>query len=82
MFVSVDDSVCRKHFSPIAGSLVVTVETILFAALEDSGVKTVGVENIKTMKDAGISYFTLQRMPTLEGESKELTLGEMLKQKL
>lgn len=39
-------------------------------------------ENLKTMKEAAISYFTIERMPLIEGETKELTLGEMLDEKL
>ena len=44
MLVTVDDSVCRKHFCPVASSLVVTVKTILLATLEHSGVKTVWIK--------------------------------------
>ena len=39
-------------------------------------------ENIDTMKDAAISYYTNERLPKKVGESKELTLKEMLDKKL
>ena len=66
-------------------ALFIIILVLLFptrCSLNTNDVDKIFNENIKTMKDAGISYFTLQRMPTLEGESKELTLGEMLEQKL
>ena len=39
-------------------------------------------ENINTMKEAAISYYTTDRLPKKVGESKELTLKEMINEKL
>ena len=39
-------------------------------------------DNIARMRDAAITYFTADRLPTVVGESKELTLGEMIDKKL
>ena len=39
-------------------------------------------ENIDTMKEVAISYYTTDRLPQKEGETKKLTLGEMLEMKL
>ena len=39
-------------------------------------------ENIDTMKEVAISYYTTERLPQKEGETKKLTLGEMLEMKL
>jgi len=39
-------------------------------------------ENLETMKEAAISYYTDERLPKKVGESKELTLKEMLDEKL
>lgn len=39
-------------------------------------------ENINTMKEAAISYYTTERLPKKVGESKELTLKEMIDKKL
>lgn len=38
--------------------------------------------NINNMKDAAKSYFTLDRLPSKEGESKTITLKEMVDKKL
>ena len=39
-------------------------------------------ENIDTMKDAAIAYYTTDRLPKKEGDTNKLTLGEMLEMKL
>ena len=39
-------------------------------------------DNINTMKEVAIAYFTTERLPKAEGETKKLTLGEMLDMKL
>ncbi len=39
-------------------------------------------ENIDTMKDAAIAYYTTDRLPKKEGDTEKLTLGEMLEMKL
>ena len=39
-------------------------------------------ENIDTMKEAAIAYYTTERLPENEGDTKKLTLGEMLEMKL
>lgn len=39
-------------------------------------------ENIDTMKEVAIAYYTTDRLPSKEGETKKLTLGEMLEMKL
>lgn len=39
-------------------------------------------ENLETMKEAAISYYTDERLPKKVGESKELTLKEMINEKL
>ena len=39
-------------------------------------------ENINTMKEVAIAYYTTERLPKKEGETKKLTLGEMLEMKL
>ncbi|MBR3524058.1 MAG: hypothetical protein IKN87_05210 [Bacilli bacterium] len=39
-------------------------------------------ENIVSMKDAGKSYYTLERLPQNVGDKKKITLGEMLDQKI
>ena len=39
-------------------------------------------DNINTMKDVAIAYFTTERLPKAEGQSKKLTLGQMLDMKL
>lgn len=39
-------------------------------------------ENIDTMKEVAIAYYTTDRLPKKEGETKKLTLGEMLEMKL
>ena len=40
------------------------------------------LENINKMKEAAISYYTEERLPKEFGESKEMTLGEMIGKKL
>lgn len=39
-------------------------------------------ENIDTMKEVAIAYYTTDRLPKKEGDTKKLTLGEMLEMKL
>lgn len=39
-------------------------------------------ENIDTMKEAAIAYYTTERLPKKEGDTEKLTLGEMLEMKL
>ena len=39
-------------------------------------------ENLNTMKEVAIGYFTTDRLPKKEGDTKKLTLGEMLEMKL
>lgn len=39
-------------------------------------------ENIETMKEVAIAYYTTDRLPKKEGDTKKLTLGEMLEMKL
>ena len=39
-------------------------------------------ENLKTIKDAAISYFTNERLPKKVGDSVKLTLSEMQKEKI
>ncbi|MGM9879105.1 MAG: hypothetical protein ACI31R_03690 [Bacilli bacterium] len=39
-------------------------------------------ENIDTMKEVAIAYYTTDRLPKNEGDTKKLTLGEMLEMKL
>ncbi len=38
--------------------------------------------NISNMKEAGITYYTNERLPQKVGETKKLTLGQMLEQKI
>ena len=39
-------------------------------------------ENLDTMKEDAIAYYTTDRLPKKEGDTKKLTLGEMLEMKL
>lgn len=39
-------------------------------------------ENLRTIKDAAVSYFTLERMPKNKGDVKKITLSEMQKDKM
>ena len=39
-------------------------------------------ENLRTIKDAAVSYFTVERMPTKVGEKRKLTLKEMQDEKM
>ena len=39
-------------------------------------------ENMNTLKETAIAYYTTDRLPTNTGETKKLTLGEMLEKKL
>lgn len=39
-------------------------------------------ENLNTMKEVAIAYYTTDRLPQKEGDTKKLTLGEMLEMKL
>lgn len=39
-------------------------------------------ENIDTMKEVAIAYYTTDRLPKKEGDTEKLTLGEMLEMKL
>ncbi len=39
-------------------------------------------DNINTMKEVATAYFTTERLPKREGQTKKLTLGEMLDMKL
>ena len=39
-------------------------------------------DNLNTMKEVATAYFTTDRLPKAEGETKKLTLGEMLEMKL
>lgn len=39
-------------------------------------------ENLDTMKEVAIAYYTTDRLPKKEGDTKKLTLGEMLEMKL
>ena len=39
-------------------------------------------ENLETMKEVAIAYFTTERLPQKEGDTKKLTLREMLEMKL
>jgi len=39
-------------------------------------------DNLNTMKEVAIAYYTTDRLPKKEGETKKLTLGEMLEMKL
>ena len=39
-------------------------------------------QNVLMMKDSAKSYFTLSRLPQKTGESKEITLAEMLEEKI
>ena len=39
-------------------------------------------ENLDTMKEVAISYYTTERLPKKEGDTKKLTLGDMLEMKL
>ena len=39
-------------------------------------------DNINIMKDVAIAYYTTERLPKVEGQTKKLTLGQMLEMKL
>ena len=39
-------------------------------------------DNLNTMKEVATAYFTTDRLPKVEGETKKLTLGDMLEMKL
>ena len=44
--------------------------------------ETIFNDNLKNIKDAAVSYYTYERLPQKKGETRKLTLREMLEQKL
>ena len=44
--------------------------------------ETIFNDNLKNIKDAAVSYYTYERLPQKKGETRKLTLKEMLDQKL
>ena len=81
--LDVKGAILRVLFAAVfIGILIWLFPTRCSLNKETNNVDTIFNENMKEMKEAAVSYFTLQRMPLTEGESKELTLGEMLENKL
>lgn len=88
----------NKHLSFKSGSLILkimigAVILILLAWLIAKGINKANnkntlasngdyVTNITSMKDAAIEYYNSDRLPQKVGESKKLTLGEMINQKM
>ncbi len=79
---SIKDTILKVLFVVGFIALLIWLFPTRCSLKSDNNVNSIFNENLNTMKEAAISYFTLERMPLLEGETKELTLGEMLDEKL
>ncbi len=57
--------------------LSVSVRKSNTVVTDNKVIDTVYQQNLDRMKDAGISYYTLERLPKNVGDMKKITLGEM-----